>query len=81
MGDHGERPEGAIRRVGPGEKARLADDGMPGEGDTEGHLRSIRVGPGEHTVGPGEHTIGPGEHTIGDAGTPADPSEARDRAE
>ena len=67
MGDHGERPEGAIRRVGPGEKARIADDGMAGEGDTEGHLRSIRVGPGEHTVG--------------DEGTPEDPSGDRDRAE
>jgi hypothetical protein len=74
MGDHGERPEGAIRRVGPGEKARSSDDGMPGEGDTEGHLRSIRVGPGEHAVGPGEHTIG------GD-GTPAEPSGDRDGAE
>lgn len=67
MSDHGEGPAGAIRRVGPGEKARIADDGMPGEGDTEGHLRSIEVGPGEHTVG-------------GD-GTPADPSEDQDGAE
>jgi hypothetical protein len=64
MNDHGERPAGAIRRVGPGEKARIAGDGMPGEGDTEGHVRTIHVGPGEHLVD-------------GD-GTPADPGEDKD---
>jgi len=48
MSDQGERPTGAMRRVGPGEQARLTDDGMLGDGDTEGHLRTIEVGPGEH---------------------------------
>jgi hypothetical protein len=68
MGDHGERPSQAIRRVGPGEKARVAGDAVPDDMDTEGH----RVGPGESL------TVGPGEQVIRADGTPADFLDDRD---